>query len=177
MNNKIGKVVVWLAPVVFIIAAPSVAVNPPLPTAAPLKAAAPTTNVWFFAATCTDKSNLSSDYSAEVSLLDTNGTVRTVTLAWDKSQGTNVITNYTIWQGAVSRVYTNWLDVGTNLTGTIRVQPPLPNPPTNLIITVTGLRSASAGGPWQTVPGWTPIVLTNPPGTAFYRVGISAIMQ
>ena len=142
-----------------------------------LKATLLTTNVWYFAATCTDNAGLTSDYSTEVSLRDTNGTIRTVTLAWDRSQGTNVITNYTIWQGVASRTYTNSVNVGTNLTGTVRVQPPLPPAPTNLVITVTGLAANSLQGPWLAVPSWPAIVVTNPPANKFYRVGISTAMQ
>jgi hypothetical protein len=42
-----------------------------------------------------------------------------VTLAWDKSAGTNVIVNYAVWWGITPGGYTNSLLTGTNLTGTV----------------------------------------------------------
>lgn len=42
-----------------------------------------------------------------------------VTLAWNASPGTNVITNYNIYYGVASATYTNVLAVGTNLTCTV----------------------------------------------------------
>jgi hypothetical protein len=36
-----------------------------------------------------------------------------VTVMWDASPGTNVITNYKIYYGAVSGTYTNWVSAGT----------------------------------------------------------------
>jgi hypothetical protein len=44
---------------------------------------------------------------------------QTVTLAWDKSPGTN-IASYWIWYGAGSRQYTNKLTAGTNLTVAVK---------------------------------------------------------
>lgn len=42
-----------------------------------------------------------------------------VTLAWDKSPGTNVITNYAVYYGPASRTYTNTVNARTNLTATV----------------------------------------------------------
>ena len=42
-----------------------------------------------------------------------------VTLAWDPSPGTNVITNYKVYLGTSSRTYTNSVSAGTNLTLTV----------------------------------------------------------
>lgn len=39
-----------------------------------------------------------------------------VTLAWDKSPGTNVIVNYNVYYGVTSATYTNVVSAGTNLT-------------------------------------------------------------
>ncbi len=43
----------------------------------------------------------------------------TVTLAWDASSGTNVITNYKVYYGVASRTYTNSASAGTGLTVSI----------------------------------------------------------
>ena len=40
----------------------------------------------------------------------------TVTLAWDPSSGTNVITNYNLYYGVASATYTNVVAAGTNTT-------------------------------------------------------------
>ena len=42
-----------------------------------------------------------------------------VTLAWDASPGTNVITNYNIYYGPASATYTNVQAAGTNQTLTV----------------------------------------------------------
>jgi fibronectin type 3 domain-containing protein len=42
-----------------------------------------------------------------------------VTLAWDKSPGTNVIAKYNIYYGPSSGTYTNVQSAGTNLTTTV----------------------------------------------------------
>ena len=42
-----------------------------------------------------------------------------VTLAWDKSPGTNVITNYYVYYGVASATYTNKVMAGTNLTAIV----------------------------------------------------------
>ncbi len=42
-----------------------------------------------------------------------------VTLAWDKSSGTNVITNYNVYYGVASATYTNKVMAGTNLTAIV----------------------------------------------------------
>jgi hypothetical protein len=43
----------------------------------------------------------------------------TVTLAWDPSEGTNVIANYNVYYGVASATYTNVAAAGTNLTVSI----------------------------------------------------------
>jgi hypothetical protein len=114
---------------------------------------------YYFAATATDKSGLSSDYSNEAILraFESNA-MQSVTLAWDASPGTNVITNYSVYQGAASANYTNIVNAGTNLTVTMRLAPLAP---TNLLVTV---RCALTNLP--------PLVLTNPP-TSYYQAGAS----
>jgi hypothetical protein len=42
-----------------------------------------------------------------------------VVLAWDRSPGTNVITNYTVYYGVASATYTDKALAGTNLTVTV----------------------------------------------------------
>jgi len=42
-----------------------------------------------------------------------------VTLAWDSSPGTNVITQYKVYWGSATRTYTNAVNAGTNLTAII----------------------------------------------------------
>jgi len=42
-----------------------------------------------------------------------------VTLAWNPSPGTNVITNYSVYYGVASRTYTNSVSARTNLTATV----------------------------------------------------------
>lgn len=42
-----------------------------------------------------------------------------VTLAWDSSPGTNIITQYKVYWGSATRNYTNAVNAGTNLTATV----------------------------------------------------------
>lgn len=42
-----------------------------------------------------------------------------VTLAWDKSTGTNIIATYRVYYGVASATYTNTVVAGTNLTATV----------------------------------------------------------
>lgn len=83
----------------------------------------PSYNYYYFAATCTDTKGLESDYSNEVCLETTNCPPLTVALAWDKSPGTNVITNYTIYEGPDTRTYTQQVNVGLCLTGSVTIHP------------------------------------------------------
>lgn len=42
-----------------------------------------------------------------------------IAFAWEASSSTNAITNYAIYWGPAPAVYTNWVNVGTNLTGVV----------------------------------------------------------
>lgn len=151
------------------------------------EAAGTATNLWFFAATATDKQGLESDFSSEVVLTNifSNSPISLVTLAWDKSSGTNVITNYTIYFGSAHTNYTNLTLVGTNLTGTVRV---LPAPLTNTVLTVTTTgtnlyRSSTLNGPWISL-GRTSYAVTNSPSPFYFRsrpssskVSIKTVLQ
>ena len=141
---------------------------PPMPKAV---APPPGTNLLYFAATATDAAGRTSEYSAELVYTNT-ARASCFQLLWNSSPCTNIITNYTVWQGRASHSYTNWVKAGTNLTATIWTAPP---PKTNRVVTVTTINatniqySTRAGGPWL-LAGKTNLCLTNPPGTAlFYR--------
>lgn len=125
---------------------------------------------FYFAATA-EANGTNSDYSNEVLYRRTNN-VQTVTLAWDRSPTTNLtITNYQVFKGRASGVYTNTYSAGTNLTLTV---PLLPPPPTNLVIKVTSSGATNLQyatfmvGPWTKVnaTNWT---ATNPPAPRFFR--------
>lgn len=124
----------------------------------------PATNTYYFTATATDRNGLESDYSNEVSCRLTNQYQSAVTLAWDASSGTNVITNYAIYIGGLSRTYTNRVNAGTNLTKTVYVGNPRL---TNVVITVTSQNATNLqwcsriGQPW-TLLGATNWTATNP---------------
>jgi len=111
----------------------------------------PNTNRFSFMVTATDSYGLTSDPSASVSLPWTNRAI-TVTCAWDRSPGTNTITNYTLWQGT-NGVYTNSVFAGTNLSASVRIVPPPPRP---IRVTFSGTNLPS-------------LVLTNPSGNLFIR--------
>ena len=57
-----------------------------------------------------------------------------VQLEWDAPNCTNVITNYNIYYGVASLIYTNSISVNTNLTGTV----------SNLILNTTYYFAATA---------------------------------
>ncbi|MEN6533336.1 MAG: hypothetical protein ABFD89_06715 [Bryobacteraceae bacterium] len=141
----------------------------PLPALPKALVLPPTTNLLYFAATASDAAGLSSDYSTELVYTNTTRASRFV-LAWDASPGTNVITNYTVWQGRASRSYTNSVNAGTNLTATLLTAPPAK---TNRVITVTTVNatnleySSRAGGPWL-LAGKTNLCFTNPVVSALY---------
>ena len=128
----------------------SVGQVPPLP--APVKsaaAAAPAiTNRYVFAATAVDKFGLESDYSNEVGCTN----LREVALAWDRSPGTNTVTNYFVYWGGTNWAYTTRWPAGTNLTVTLRSPNMVPR--TNVVVTVTTTRATnllaanSLRGPW-----------------------------
>lgn len=139
------------------LSAPPVPTMPSKPSKAPVatqgsgalqlisKAALPVV-VWhtnYFAATCTDNAGLTSDYSMELITRWTNRTM-TATFAWDRSPSTNVITKYTLLQGAATRAYTNTVSAGTNLTATMTI----PKPPVMvLLVSLTNGPSLSVTNP------------------------------
>lgn len=112
----------------------------------------PETNWFFFTATAQDDRGLESDYSNEVMLVTTNKPPLTVKLAWDPSPSTNWITNYALYQGPDSRTYTQKVNVGTALTGSVPILPQI----WTLVVSFSG----------DGVPGLT---LTNPGGNLFVR--------
>lgn len=131
------------------------------------------TNVYFFAATCYNAIGLESGYSTECVFTNrqggTNHFCHTVTLAWDKSLDTNV-TGYRVYQGGVSKTYTNLTDVGnkTNLT-VVLIPPPKPT-----VITVAGTNVSWAPtvmGPWAFLQptNQTSYSFTNPTDTRYFR--------
>lgn len=143
----------------------SIAVAPPLPDFPPFPAAVVvpvTTQSWFFAATATDVHNLESDFSNEVVCLTTNRRP-VITLAWDRSPGTNTVTNYSVYYGRAAHTYTNCTPAGTNLTLTVSTRPPLL---TNIVATFTLQTATTAAGPWS---DWQSLTFTNPAGSMFYR--------
>lgn len=127
--------------------------------------------LFYFAATA-EGGGTNSEYSNEVAFVRTNN-VRLVTLAWDKSPSTNVVvTNYTIWKGRASGVYTNSYVAGTNLTLTVPLLPPALS---NLVVAVTSVnatnlqwRAAVNTGSWTKL-GATNYTTTNPPSPRFWR--------
>jgi len=130
----------------------------------------PGTNRYYFAATAMDNAGSESDYSTEVMFTNTART-SALTLAWDKSPGTNVITNYNVFWGRASRTYTNKQACGLSLTKTVQLVPP---PLTNSVVTVTTtgatnlVWASSLKGPWTKlgVTNWTG---TNIAGPRFFR--------
>lgn len=143
----------------------------PVPPALPVETS---TNTWYFAATATDNNGLTSDYSNEVSvtnIFSTNPPIASVVLAWDRSPGTNVITNYTAASGSSSGKYTNFVPVGTNLTATVVVIPPAKPRIVVVQISTTGTNlygSSVPQGPWSSL-GTTNFVATNLAGPIYFR--------
>lgn len=151
------------------------------------------TNTWYFAATAQDNHGLESDFSSEVSVTnvfsDTNPPIFQATLAWDPSPGTNVITNYSVYWGSNSRIYTNFVSDGTNLTVVVPLLKPPPPPLTNCVlkVTTTGTnlyRATSLKGLWSAL-NTTNYTVTNLPAPCYFRgkgsrgntVSISSRMQ
>lgn len=128
----------------------------------------PATNRYCFAATATGTNGLESDFSNEVCATN----LRVVTLAWDKSPGTNAVTNYAVYWGGKNGTYTNKWQCGTNLTVTLRL--PWVKPKTNCVVTLTTskatniLAANSFKGPWVALnaTNWTG---TNPTSPQYWR--------
>ena len=139
--------------------------RPPLPPVQRPARTAPVEIVVYASATATDKFGLESDYSNEAGL---TGAVSTVTYAWDKPAGTNVITNYTLYYGPSSRSYTNQVKAGTNLTATVVLRAAT----TNRLYTLQPMTATNLTGPWVTLTQWPALRLTNPVGSRYYRMGV-----
>jgi hypothetical protein len=113
-------------------------------------------------------------------------TSKAVALAWDAAESTWPVTNYAVYWGGASRVYTNHINCRTNLSGTVsnlvkgrsyyfgatatdskgsesaysnEVTNMVPVLKTSLVLTLTSSRT-----------NWAPIMMTNPPGQYFYRM-------
>lgn len=54
-----------------------------------------------------------------VLLLVPKAFAQSVTLAWDREAATNNIASYHVYWGVASRVYTNSISAGTNITATV----------------------------------------------------------
>lgn len=91
----------------------------------------PATNVYWFAATTTDSEGTTSDYSDEISWLNTVRS-RLITLAWDAPVWTNALTNYSVFIGRSSMKYETNFNAGTNLQLTVELWPHL----TNIVVAV-----------------------------------------
>ena len=95
----------------------------------------PETNTFYFAATATDNFGLESDYTTNrVSASSTSWPMR-VTLAWDPSPSTNIITNYKVYAGWEDRMWEYTTNAGTNLT--VQMVLPPPAPPRDLVVTLS----------------------------------------
>ena len=125
----------------------------------------------YFAATATDEYGLESDYSEEC--VWTNNTLlmaKSITLAWDPSPGTNVITNYKVYRGQYSGWYDTNFNAGTNLTLQIPLYPPRLS---NQVITITSVNATNLQYRSGLTGAWAPLgatnwAATNPP-TRFWR--------
>jgi multisubunit Na+/H+ antiporter MnhC subunit len=140
---------------------------------------------FYFVATA-QAGGLESTNSNEVVYVRTNTSVQWVTLAWNRSPTLTTITNYMVYKGRVSGVYTNAYPAGTNLTLRVPLFPPVL---TNVVINVTTTGAtnlayaSSLAGPWVKV-GATNWTATNPPSPRYFRsmkagsrVYISSIWQ
>lgn len=124
---------------------------------------------FYFAATAKDDFGRESDFSNEAEY-GYSGTVRYVTLAWDRSPTTNPVT-YTIYKGRSSRSYTNSYPAGTNLTLTV---PLFDYELSNLVVTVTTTNATNLAwasglaGPWAKLntTNWS---ITNPTALRYFR--------
>lgn len=129
----------------------------------------------YLAATATDTGGYESDFSNEAVLALGTNRANLVTLAWDKSPGTNKIANYKVYRGAASRSYTTNFSAGTNLTLTVPIYPPSP---TNLVVVVTSVNAtnlqwATALGKSWSLLGATNYTATNPPMRVWRGLGRS----
>lgn len=120
----------------------------------------PASRTVYFTATAWNGS-LESDYATPVELTFTN-TPKTVTLAWDKSNSSNV-TSYTVYRSRELDNWTNSFDAGTNCLLTV---PMVVQKPSNLVVSVTSygctnLQYRGPVGPW-TLAGFTNGTWTNP---------------
>lgn len=124
-----------------------------------------------------------------------------LTVAWDPSSWWTV-DGYRLYWGAVSHTYTNMVDAGPALRVTVTnlvkrttyyfaatsydalgesfysselVYVP-PVGPTNRVVTITAETSSNLTN-WVTFTNLPPMVLTNPPGPAFYRLLIRETLQ
>ena len=142
---------------------------------------APPAYLWppfYFAATATDSAGQTSSNSVAVSWTNTLALrAKTITLAWDRSPGTNSITNYAVLKGRAPNTYTNVYFAGTNLTLTVPLYPPAP---TNLLVVLTSMNAtnlqwcSALGKPW-TLLGATNYTATNPPMRMWRGVGKSVV--
>lgn len=126
--------------------------------------------IFYFAATATDVNGLTSDYSNEDVYVRT-GKVQTVTLAWDASQSSSIITNYAVWMGRQSRFYTTNFNASTNLILKVPLFPPAL---TNIVIIITTSNasdlaySSTINGLW-TMLNATNWIATNPTAPRYFR--------
>ena len=119
-------------------------------------------------------------------------------LAWDSSPSGYPVDGYRVYWGFAAHTYTNMVNAGTNLQATVTNLVPsatyyfaataylgalesafsvelahtMAAPATNRIVTIAGQVSGdlAAWAPWS---AFTPIVLTNPAGTQYYRLTIT----
>lgn len=124
-----------------------------------------------------------------------------LTIAWDASSWWTV-DGYRLYWGAASHVYTNMVDAGPELRVTVTnlvkrttyyfaatsydalgesfysselVYVP-PVGPTNRVVTITAETSSNLTN-WASFTNMAPIVFTNPPAPAFYRLLIRETLQ
>lgn len=102
-----------------------------------------------------------SPWSNEVTVTN----VSTARLGWNASTGNP--TNYTLGYGTNSGSYSNFTLVGTNLAGSLVTQK------TNRVVKVGVIQGASPSGPWSVAPWAGFLLVTNPNGSAFFKVSIS----
>lgn len=115
--------------------------------------------MWFTATAW--NGSLESDYAAPVALTFTN-TPKTVTLAWDAPDSSNV-TSYTVYRSRELGNWTNSFDAGTNCNLTLQMAATRPS---NLVVSVTSygctnLQYRAPPGPWI-LAGFTNGTWTNP---------------
>jgi len=142
-----------------------------VPAAPPGPTPKPIFPPFYFVVTATATNGLESNYSNEAIFTNTIPGLKTnVTLGWDASVSDLPISNYTIFMGRVSGVYTNRFNAGTNLALSVSLYGPRL---TNWILFVTTTNatnlamSDSLSGPWTLLNtnNWT---ATNPPAPRFF---------